>query len=265
MASQPLPPPPGFDALFAIAAVLYGLYAAAELAAAARVPAADRARRVLLPVALAVHLGGVVLRGVAIEWFPLTNKFESFYGFALAAFAVLHVARDSASRLHRLALFAVGAAFYGWAHSFGHGLVLPPPLMITLWYPLHVPATFLAYALWTSAAGAGLAILAGAPEGPLRRFVEGHAFWGFCAFSVSMVLGGGWGIAAWGAYFLWDPKVVWSVILWLFWAGYVHLRYWPKATPVRGRAALAVVGFALLLVAYVGTSFLFANSSHSFR
>ena len=28
-----------------------------------------------------------------------------------------------------------------------------------------------------------------------------------------MVAGGLWGVGAWGAYFLWDPKVIGSVIL----------------------------------------------------
>lgn len=263
MPPQSLPPPTGFDALFLSAAALYGLYGLLELAGAA-VARADRLRSWMLGAGVAVHVAGVVVRAVGIAYFPLTNKFESFFGFSLAAFAVLLGVRRSPSRVHRLALFAVGAAFYGWAATFDRGLVPPPPLMITVWYPLHVPATFLAYALWTSAAGAGLAVLLRGGENGLRRYVEGHAFWGFCVFSVSMVFGGAWGVLAWGAYFLWDPKVVWSVVLWLFYAGFVHLRYWPVRPPVRGRAALALVGFALLLVAYVGTSFLFAHSSHSF-
>lgn len=263
MPPQPLPPPAVFDTLFLLAASLYGLYGLLELGGTAA-PRLDRLRAWVLGAGVGAHLSGVVARGVAIAYFPLTNKFESFFGFALAAFAVLLGAQRSPSRVHRLGLFVVGAAFLAWAATFDRGLVPPPPLMITPWYPLHVPATFLAYALWTSAAAAGLAVLLGHGENGLRRYVEGHAFWGFCVFSVSMVFGGAWGVVAWGAYFLWDPKVVWSVILWLFYAGFLHLRYWPGRTPVRGRAALALVGFALLLVAYVGTSFLFAHSSHSF-
>jgi len=209
------------------------------------------------------HVAGVTARGVEISFFPLTNKFESFYTFSLACFLLLLWIARSPSRVHRLGLFAVGATFYGLTFAFERGLFYPPPLMQTVWYPLHVPASFVAYALWTSSAMAGVAVLLGADAERLRAWVDDHAFWGWCVFSVSMVFGGAWGYVAWGAYFLWDPKVVWSVILWLFYSGFVHVRYWPAANRPRPKSLLAIAGMLIMGVAYVGTSFFFHHGSHS--
>jgi ABC-type transport system involved in cytochrome c biogenesis permease subunit len=64
---------------------------------------------------------------------------------------------------------------------------------------------------------------------------------------------------------MWDPKVIWSVILWFHYAAFVHVKLTPSFLDRPGaRPALAVVGFVLVLVAYVGTSFFFRGSSHAF-
>ncbi len=246
-----------FDYLYYGAALLYLAYGVMEFAA-------PRFRNVPLGLGIACHLGGFLCRAYQIWYFPLTNKFESFYAFALAVFALCLALRKSPSRFHRLGTFGVGAIFYAVAAWFPREIFYPPPLMLTIWYPLHVPASFLAYALWTSAAFAGIAGLAKTAEPPIHRLVDEGVFWGQVVFSLSMVFGGAWGYVAWGAYFLWDPKVVWSVILWLFYSGILHLKYWPVANRPRVRAVLAGTGFLIMLVAYVGTSFLFGHGSHSF-
>ena len=248
-----------FDVPYALGALCYASYFVAEWLAPSW-----RAR--LLGAGIAAHAAGLVVRAHAISYFPLTNKFESFYAFAFAAFAVCLLAARSPSRLHRLGIALFGAAFYAATLAFDRGVSFPPPLMVTPFYPLHVPASFFAYALWVSAAADGLAVLCGPKvTDSNHRALERHAFWGWCTFSLSMIFGGAWGFVAWGAYFMWDPKVVWSVILWLFWSGFVHLRYWPEANRPRVKATLALVGVGVMLVAYVGTSFLFQHSSHSFR
>jgi len=256
------PPPAGFEALYLGAAVCYALYPVAEWLLPKR-------RAWPLVAGLLVHLSAIVTRGVAIGSFPLTNKFESFFGFSLMAMVVLLLDQRSPSRVHSGGQWTIGAGFYAATLLFSTGLFYPPPLLTTIWYPLHVPTSFLAYALWTSCAMAGLGILVTrGVDDPWRREiglgVERRAFWGYWIFTISMVFGGIWGYVAWGALFLWDPKLVWSVILWLFYSGFIHLRYWPAGARPRVRGSIALLGFLLLLIAYIGTSFLFGHGSHSF-
>jgi ABC-type transport system involved in cytochrome c biogenesis permease subunit len=222
-----------------------------------------RLARPALAVGIALHLAATVARGVAIEFFPLTNKMESFSTAALATAIVACVAFRPA-RAYLLPLLAVLGAALGAALAFPGDLRWPPPLMRTIWYPLHIPLSFLAYASWAASAAAAVAWWA-RPDGEWLGLVDRLALWGLALWSLSMITGGIWGVVAWGAYFLWDPKVIWSVILWFHYATFVHVKLTPSLQRLAwARPALSAAGFAFVLVAYVGTSFFFGRSSHAF-
>ena len=88
------------------------------------------------------------------------------------------------------------------------------------------------------------------------------ALTGYSFFSLSMVSGGIWGYYAWGTYWLWTPKELWTSILWLFYSLYLHLR--AKGTEWDRRFAwLGIFGFLVTLFTYLGVSMLL-KSSHSF-
>lgn len=232
-------------------------------------------RSFVLVLGLVTQLLAVVLRGMAIEYFPLTNKFESFFGFSFTVFIVLYIYRGVESSLYRTVLFGVGYVFLVAAAFWPKGLSYPPPLMLTIWYLLHVPLTFMCYAYWTSSLAAAVAYFAGAePEtggttanapnpsqGVMMDLIDRGFMYGMLGFSISMLFGGLWGFVAWGSYFLWDAKVVWSVIVWLFYATCIHVDHWPALRPYK--PYMAVIGFLIMMMTYVGTSFLIA-STHSF-
>ena len=130
------------------------------------------------------------------------------------------------------------------------------------WYAIHVPLSFLAYAFWVVGAADGADFLAtGDAAALLARQDENHRV-GLGLFSLSLVFGSIWGIVSWGAYFLWDAKIVWSLAAWLFFATLLHLKYWPLRSAVI-RAGLGLLGLVVVLIAYVGTSFM-SGSIHSF-
>jgi ABC-type transport system involved in cytochrome c biogenesis permease subunit len=250
------PAPAALPYLLQLAAALYALALVATLArpALARWPLAAGA---------AVQLAWSTWRGLLIEFLPLTNKTESFAAAALAL-ALVGAVAFRPSRAYLLPLLALLGAALAAALAFPQALHWPPPLMRTIWYPTHVPLSFLAYGTWAAAAAAGFAWFLDRDLGWLV-LVDRLALWGFVLWSLSMVCGGVWGVVAWGAWFLWDPKVVWSVILWFHSAAFVHLRLTPSlARRPWVRPALAIGGLGLLLVAYVGTSFFFGRSSHAF-
>jgi ABC-type transport system involved in cytochrome c biogenesis permease subunit len=249
----------GQSVLDGVVLAVLALYGLAFLAALVR-PASGRWP---LAAGVAAHVLATVARGVAIGFFPLTGKMESFSAASLAV-AVVAVATWRPIRLYVLPLVAVAAIALGAALTFPTALEYPPPLMRTIWYPIHVPLSFLAYGTWTAAAAAGLAWAAGGDREWLGM-VDRLALQGFGLWTGGMICGGVWGVLAWGAYFLWDPKVVWSVVLWFHYATFVHLKHVPAMRDRPWvRPALAWAGFAFVLVAYVGTSFFFGRSSHAF-
>ena len=234
-------------------------YAIALVAAALR-PALARP---VLAAGICAHLAVTVARGVAIGFFPLTNKMESFSAAALAV-AIVAVVAWRPVRAYLVPLVAVLCAAMAAALAFPGDLRWPPPLMRTIWYPLHVPLSFVAYGTWAAAAAAAVAWWRGA-DGDWLPFVDRLALWGFALWSLGMVTGGVWGVVAWGAWFMWDPKIVWSVILWFHYATFVHVKLAPSLQQRAWiRPALAGAGFLFVLVAYVGTSFFFGRSSHAF-
>lgn len=242
--------------LLLAAAAAYGI---AIVAAVVR----SRAARPVLAVGVAVHLAAMTGRGIAIGFFPLTNKMESFSTCALATALITVIAWRSA-RSYALPLLAVMALAMAVALRLPGHLGWPPPLMRTVWYPLHVPISFVAYGCWTAAAAAALSWFSDR-DGAWLGLIDRLALWGFALWSLSMIFGGIWGVVAWGAYFMWDPKVIWSVILWFHYATFVHLRLTPTMQPRPwARPALALTGFLFVFVAYVGTSYFFGRSSHAF-
>lgn len=219
--------------------------------------------RFVVAAGASVHLFGTAWRGQLIGYFPLTNKMESFSAAALALALVTVVAWRPARRFAAPLIVLTGVALVA-ALRMGFDLRYPVPPLRTVWYPIHVPLSFLAYASWAAAAAAGGAWLRGREPSWLRA-CEHLGLVGFGLWSLSMIAGGIWGVVAWGAYFLWDPKVIWSVILWFHYAAFIHVRLTPS---LRGRPwvipALAWLGLLWVLIAYVGTSFFFGKNSHAF-
>ena len=54
-----------------------------------------------------------------------------------------------------------------------------------------------------------------------------------------------WAEAAWGRYWGWDTKEVWTFIIWVVYAGYIHARR--PAPRVAAGGLLAIIGFSTVL------------------
>jgi ABC-type transport system involved in cytochrome c biogenesis permease subunit len=136
-----------------------------------------------------------------------------------------------------------------------------PGILNTLWFELHVALAFFAYALF--AIGAVLATLhLSRNERPFADLTYRAALVGFTFFSLSMITGGIWGYYAWGTYWLWTAKELWTSILWLWYAAWIHLRYQGPEWERRASWA-AIAGFGVAMFTYLGVSLLM-RSSHSF-
>jgi cytochrome c biogenesis factor len=105
----------------------------------------------------------------------------------------------------------------------------------------------------------------GREDDELRKFQEiagKSILWGFFFFSAAMFAGAVWAYLAWGAYWLWEPKVIWSFIVWFYFAGAMHAWY-VKEWRGTGLAVATIIGFFVVLFTYLGVSMLM-KSSHSF-
>jgi ABC-type transport system involved in cytochrome c biogenesis permease subunit len=136
-----------------------------------------------------------------------------------------------------------------------------PPVLKTIWFELHVVLSFVSYALF--AIGSVFGILSfyrnedRAENNQYRSLLLGYVL-----FSVAMIFGGIWAYLAWGTYWLWTPKELWTTIVWFFYSLYLHARL------VRGWTGpkvvwMGIIGFVIVMFTYAGVGLLM-KSSHEF-
>jgi ABC-type transport system involved in cytochrome c biogenesis permease subunit len=220
-------------------------------------------KRSFLYVGLALQSAYIISRGLELGRIPLIGPHDTLI-FLSASTAAFSVAFGIALKKFRAfdRGIAASALIFGVAGIFSkqHNVPLPPVLK-TLWFELHVVSAFLSYALFGIGAVVGLLYLKEGDE-----LLEGAQYRslliGYCLFSLSMIFGGVWAYLAWGTYWLWTPKELWTSIVWVYYSLYLHARFM-KGWTGRPTAFLGVVGFAVVIFTYLGVSLLM-KSSHTF-
>jgi ABC-type transport system involved in cytochrome c biogenesis permease subunit len=136
-----------------------------------------------------------------------------------------------------------------------------PPVLHTIWFELHVVLSFIAYALFAVGAVFGALFLAAGDQDAERRQYRSLLL-GYVLFSVAMIFGGIWAYLAWGTYWLWTPKELWTTVVWLCYSLYLHARL-VKGWTGRPVAWIGIAGFLVVMFTYVGVGLLM-KSSHEF-
>jgi cytochrome c-type biogenesis protein CcsB len=239
----------------------------------------------LMLVAAALHLGAAVLRGVAAGRVPWANMYEFAMTGTLIMVTVFLVA------LTRVDLRFLGAAISGFvvlllgiATVSFHVAVSPlPPALQSYWLVLHVLVAMLGTGFFTLAAalsvaqllqvlrsrreGSGradrLKLLATIPDADrLENLAYRISVVGFILWTFTLIAGAIWANHAWGRYWGWDTKEVWTFIIWVVYAGYLHARAtlgW-RGT---GSAWLNLIGYACVLFNF-GVVNVFFHGLHSY-
>jgi cytochrome c-type biogenesis protein CcsB len=211
-------------------------------------------------------------RGLTLGRLPLVGVHDtliflscSLVAFSIAFYRFLKQTRDFQLILSGLAIIFTAGALMAAPHS---GPL--PPVLDTYWFELHVAVSFFSYALFAIGAALGILYLkeesaaegSADPAQELERAQYMTILLGYLFFSLSMVFGGIWAYYAWGTYWLWTAKELWTSVLWLYYTFYLHARLQPRW---RGRrsALCGTLGFLVVLFTYLGVGLLM-KSSHSF-
>ncbi|MCU1586210.1 MAG: ccsB [Microbacteriaceae bacterium] len=228
-----------------------------------------------------LHVGGTVLRGVAAHRVPWANMFE----FSLTASAIMvgvFIFVQVWQNLRFLGAFITGFSLiilgFGTVGFYVNVVPLPPALQ-SYWLVIHVFVATLGTAFF--AIGAGLSMVqliqARREANKLNRFrfldtmpnaeklenlayrviVVAFVFWTF-----TLMAGAIWAEHAWGRYWGWDTKEVWTFIIWTIFAGYIHARATRGWRGSRS-AYLAIIGFAAVMFNFTIVN-LFFKGLHSY-
>ena len=188
-------------------------------------------KRMLLFVGLALEVAYLAMRGLSLGRLPLIGPHDTliFFSTCIVAMAAPFCSTEFLKNSPRFS-WGVGflaALFALMALPFPASGMPLPPVLKTLWFELHVALAFFAYALFAIGALLGAVFLL-TRERPSLDLQYRACLVGFTFFSASMTTGGIWGYYAWGTYWLWTPKELWTSILWLFYALFLHLRRYDR-------------------------------------
>ncbi|WP_248962244.1 c-type cytochrome biogenesis protein CcsB [Sphaerisporangium perillae] len=243
---------------------------------AAAAPPAWAARAGTVAVALswlgwAANLGAIITRGAAVGRWPWGNMYEFVVAICFAAMTAFLVMQARQPVRFLGAFVSVAAALgLGFAVRYLHVQAGPVvPALNSYWIAIHVTAAICASGLFIVAGVSGVLFLSRG-DGPsrlpgraeLEQVAHRAIVIAFPIWTFAVIAGALWADKAWGRYWGWDPKEVWSFIAWIAYAAYLHAR---ATAGWRGRAAMIVqlVAFGCLLFNLVGVN-IFLSGLHSY-
>lgn len=250
-------------------------------------PEAKAAQHAVGTVALVVTVLGFLLnaahittRGLAADRWPWGNMFEFVVAICLCSVAAFLFAamRYQARFLGTFVLVPVvlllGIAVR-WLYSEAGPVI---PALHSYWIAIHVSAAIIATGGFMVAGAAAAAhlmarrteiqraagqrvagVAAKLPAAELLDRVS-HRFivLAFPLWTFAIIAGAVWADEAWGRFWGWDPKEVWSFITWVVYAAYLHAR---ATAGWRGTKAtwIGLLGFACLMFNFFAVNFVFSG------
>ncbi|WP_138444548.1 c-type cytochrome biogenesis protein CcsB [Sinomonas susongensis] len=230
---------------------------------------------------LLIHGAGVVTRGIAADRVPWGNMYEFCTTGAflvVAVFLLTLIKRD----LRFLGTFVLGlavvmmvAAAVAFWTPVGH-LV---PALQSYWLVIHVSIAVLSSALFTLTFSMGVLQLVqarresriaagGADQGgflglvPSALTLETLSYRintiAFVGWTLTVMFGSIWAEKAWGRFWGWDTKEVWSFVIWVVYAAYLHARATRGWTGTRA-AWLSIVGYLCVIFNFTVVNMYFSG------
>ncbi len=228
----------------------------------------ERTAFALTALAWVLHVAGAVFRGLADGHVPWSNMFEFSLvssGIIVGVFLVLQFWQNLRFLGTYITGFTLVVLGVGTVNFYVAVTPLPPALQ-SYWLVIHVFVATLGTAFFGVGAGlsivqllqtrreadrlSGMRFLGTMPDAEklenlaYRVIVVGFVFWTF-----TLIAGSIWAERAWGRYWGWDTKEVWTFIIWVLFAGYIHARATRGWRGTRS-AWLALVGMGAVAFNY---------------
>ena len=221
----------------------------------------------VITLAFVLHTAALIVRGVGAGRLPLTNQYEFATSFAWGI-CLCFLVFVKKYHFQALGTFVTPVIFLliGYAAMQSREVRELMPALRSNWLGIHVSTAIISYGAFGVSFAVSLMFL-------LRQGRENHDFWkknipdydrldiisyravslGFLFLTFVIITGAIWAERAWGSYWSWDPKETWSLITWIIYALYLHLRL-NKGWRGRKAAWFAVIGFVCVLFTYIGVN-----------
>ncbi|MBR6321255.1 MAG: c-type cytochrome biogenesis protein CcsB [Lachnospiraceae bacterium] len=226
---------------------------------------------------LALQTAAMIFRGIGAHRIPLTNQYEfaAAFSWGLSLVSLIFILRF---RFSLLGVFASPIVFLiiGYAAMQDRTVHELMPALKSYWLGFHVSTAIVSYGAFGVSFVLGIIYL-------LRGRMKADGFFdrhipkpekldliayrsvalGLLFLTFTIITGAIWAKRAWGAYWSWDPKETWSLVTWVVYAVYLHLRL-NRKWQGKPAAVFAVIGFISVLFTYVGVN-TFLPGLHSYK
>ncbi len=223
-----------------------------------------------------LHTAALIIRGIGAGRLPMTNQYEfaTCFAWALCLVSLLFIHK------YRFPALGIGAApviflIIGYAAMQSREVRELMPALRSNWLAFHVSTAIISYGAFGVSFALGIMFL-------FRERIPKGSFWdqhipasnkldmisyrsvslGLLFLTFTILTGAIWAERAWGSYWSWDPKETWSLVTWIIYLIYLHLRL-RRGWKGKAAAWFAVIGFICVIFTYIGVN-TFLPGVHSY-
>ncbi|HDZ76872.1 MAG TPA: c-type cytochrome biogenesis protein CcsB [Candidatus Omnitrophica bacterium] len=191
---------------------------------------------------------------------PLSNMFESLVVFAWAI-AVVFIFIDIKYKIKTIAapVALMSLITLGYASMLDKEIVSLLPALKSNWLTIHVLTCFIGYAALAISFISSLILLFKKSDSQILDVISHKMIaFGFLFLTLGIITGAVWANSSWGTYWSWDPKETWSLVTWIIYALYLHVRL-RRGWKGKKAAWVSVIGFLAMLFTYFGVNYLLSG------
>lgn len=223
----------------------------------------------------ALHTVSLVIRGMGAGRIPLTNQYEFAVSFAWGI-ALCFIVVERRYSFRALGAFALPVIFIivGYAAMQSKDIRPLMPALQSSWLTIHVSTAVISYGSFGVSFALSCMYM-------MKQKLKGDFFdrqmptlekldfltyrvisFGYLFLTLVIITGAIWAERAWGRYWAWDPKETWSLITWIIYSVYLHVRL-VRGWKGKSAAIFAIAGFICVIFTYIGVNTLLP-SVHSY-
>jgi cytochrome c-type biogenesis protein CcsB len=233
------------------------------VALASRRASWNRFARLLLKSGFVLHSVMVAVRWHEAGRPPFANMYEALVLFGWAV-VLVYIIFERVYKVKFLAIPVNILALIFLSAALPSDSSIKPllPALQSSWMSIHVITYFIGYGSLSIAfvLSSIYLFMAYRKNSPVRTMSSLDALtyyliiFGFPFLTIGMTTGSIWANFAWGTYWNWDPKETCSLITWLVYGVYLHMRVL-RGLKGKKAAYLSLLGFLATLFTFIGVNF----------
>ena len=226
---------------------------------------------------LVIHTLALVCRGIGAGRVPLTNQYEfaASFSWGICLVSLIFIFKY---KFPILGAFAspINFLIIGYAAMQSKEVHELMPALQSNWLVFHVSTAIIAYGSFGVAFVLSIIFLL-RDRMQAKGFLDQHipnkekldlisyrsTALGMLFLTFTILTGAIWAEKAWGSYWSWDPKETWSLVTWIVYAVYLHLRI-RNSWKGKSAAVFSVAGFICVIFTYIGVN-TFLPGVHSYK